>query len=106
MGQSDTIIAHDIKGSHGFIRFEMAENNKFANSTLFFWRKTSPDEDFIVRKKINNLDKGKLYYYRCHFGKDTLKYITSETGRFRTIGGKGDSEPVRFVMVTGSNYCR
>ena len=47
----------------------MAENSKFANSTLFFWQETSPDEDFIVRiveevlkenpKAVEDYKKGK-----------------------------------------------
>ena len=106
MGKSDTLIDYDIKGAEGYIRFELSDNIEFEDSKVFPWQSTLPENDLIAKEYITGLEPGKTYLYRCHYGFDKTEYVVSEPGKFKTLQGREGSDPVRLVMVTGSNYHR
>ncbi len=104
MGKSDTLIFDNIDGAVGFIRFEVSEGEDFKKTLFYPWHPTYVKNDLIVKEYITGLKPGTLYYYRCWYGLDTKQYIISEAGIFKTLQGRNGTDPVKMVMVTGSNY--
>lgn len=101
---SDTLVGGDIQGKLGVARFEIGENDTFENALSSDYLDALPENDFIVKKKIEGLKAGTKYFYRLRFGKDTNALFTSKTGTFKTLPGANSEAKVSFAVVTGMNY--
>ena len=101
---SDTLVGGDIQGKLGVARFEIGENDTFENALSSDFLDALPENDFIVKKKIEGLKAETKYFYRLRFGKDTNALFTSKTGTFKTLPGANSEAKVSFAVVTGMNY--
>lgn len=103
---TDRNVNGDVPGAEGMARFEIADNLDFQNSRFTPWQTAAPENDFIVKAVLKDLEPGTRYHYRVHFGPDRDNTRTGEPCTFRTLQGAAGSEPVSFVVVTGMNYGR
>ncbi|MCD6597813.1 MAG: alkaline phosphatase D family protein [Bacteroidales bacterium] len=101
---SDTLIDDDLPGTSGFAKFELAKTMDFNSVSSTDWMEALPENDFIIKVKINHLDSDTRYYYRLIYGKDSLRTLTGVTCLFRTLPGKESNRSVSFAIVTGMNY--
>ena len=92
-----------IRGSDGWARFEIAENDRFEGGRMTGWLEASPYSDFIVKERVTGLASATRYYYRLHYGPRKGNLTTSETGTFRTLAGETPAT-YSFAVVTGMNY--
>lgn len=104
--KTDTLKNYDMPGKAGYGRFEYSKSADFNSSTTTKWYKAQPQNDFIIKDKISDLEPGIKYYYRLEFGKDTHNTYKTKKASFQTLLAKDSKSPVSFVMVTGMNYLR
>lgn len=97
-------IQGDTEGASGWGCFELSDNPEFHNSFKTRWTKAVPENDFIIKQKVNNLRCGTRYYYRLLYGPDTNKTKTGNTCTFRTLGSLDTKSKATFVVVTGMSY--
>jgi alkaline phosphatase D len=102
----DSLASTDLAGKAGVARFEIADNAAFSSPIRTAWIRSSPENDFIVKKKVAGLQPGTRYYYRLEFGEDSLRTKRSGTNTFKTFPPKDAATQVSFVMVTGSHLER
>ncbi len=93
-----------VRGIRGWAHFEIADNEAFEGAHLTDWIEASPYSDFIVKRKVGDLDPATRYYYRLHYGQAKDSSRTSETATFRTLAGGEIAAPYSFAVVTGMNY--
>ena len=101
---SNILINGDLMGKQGVARFEIDEDSSFSSPISTDFINAIPDNDFIIKKKINSLKSGSKYFYRLRFGKDSYSLFTSETGSFKTLPGPDSDTKISFAVVTGMNY--
>ncbi len=94
----------DVPGMAGVARFELSERDDFRSARMTDWLKAEPENDFIVKVKVDGLNPATRYYYRLIFGADRDSVQTGETCSFRTLQGRESTDEVSFVVVTGMNY--
>jgi len=94
----------DVPGAAGVARFEIADNDAFRGSRFTDWVKTKPEDDYLVKFKVDGLKPGTKHYYRLHFGEQRRSSRTGPTRSFKTHRGGGLSANTSFVVVTGMNY--
>lgn len=102
--QGAALIDGDLPGSPGVARFELAANPEFKESRKTRWIEASPDYDYIVKIKVDNLKPATEYYYRLLYGPDRNDITTGGTCSFETLGGKDSVEQIKLAVVTGMNY--
>jgi alkaline phosphatase D len=100
----DTLINGDLPGKPGTGIFQIAEGSNFGNPISSTLITALPENDFIIKEKIEGLKSGTIYYYRLQFGTEDKPLYTSETGTFKTLQGSGSTEKVSMAVVTGMNY--
>ena len=93
-----------IRGSDGWARFEIADNERFEDARMTAWIETSPYSDFIVKRKVSGLAPATRYHYRLHYGAKKAEQRVSEAATFRTLAGKATAAPYSIAVVTGMNY--
>ena len=93
-----------VRGSNGWARFEVADNERFDSGQMTDWIEASPYSDFIVKRNVTGLSRATRYYYRLHYGPSKQRQRTSEPATFRTLAGKEAAAPYSFAVVTGMNY--
>lgn len=98
------LIQGDMPGAIGWGCFELSEDPNFHNSFKTKWTKAVPENDFIIKQKVNNLRSGTRYYYRLLYGPDTNKIKTGNTCTFRTLESPDSKRKTTFVVVTGMSY--
>ncbi len=64
------LVEGDLPGAAGTAHFELATTSGFTDSFQSDWMAAIPDNDFIVKTKIDGLNPGTRYYYRLIFGPD------------------------------------
>jgi alkaline phosphatase/alkaline phosphatase D len=96
----------DVPGMSGFACFEIASHARFQNSFRTRWIEAKPENDFIIKTKVKDLEEDTGYYYRLLCGKDTLRFQIGETREFRTWTAPHVKKEVSFVVVTGMNYSK
>ncbi|MCC6884698.1 MAG: alkaline phosphatase D family protein [Verrucomicrobiales bacterium] len=102
--EGSSLIDGDLPGHAGEARFEISDQESFTHSAFTDWITASPDQDFIVKARINGLLPGHPYFYRLQFAeKDRATAKTGPTRRFRTWA-PGSIEPVHFVVTSCMNY--
>ncbi len=98
------LVEGDLAGAVGMARFEVGTSPEFADSFKTDWLPATPDNDFIVKTKIDGLNPGTRYYYRLIFGPNPDLVRAGPTRAFKTLDGEGVASEVSFVVVTGMNY--
>ena len=93
-----------FRGTDGVACFEIAADPGFQDAVTTEWIAAVPENDYIVKKKVGDLDPGTRYYYRLLYGKDTDAIETGPTCTFRTLDLEDVESEVDFVVVTGMNY--
>lgn len=94
----------DVAGMPGVARFELSERDDFRSTRTTDWLKAEPENDFIVKVKVDGLKPATQYYYRLIFGTDRDAVQKGKTCSFRTLQGREGTDKVSFVVVTGMNY--
>jgi alkaline phosphatase/alkaline phosphatase D len=92
------------RGVEGVARFELATDPGFQDAFVTEWIQAVPQNDFIVKQKVDGLDPGTRYYYRLLYGEDTDTIDTGPNCTFRTLDLENVEREVDFVAVTGMNY--
>jgi alkaline phosphatase/alkaline phosphatase D len=98
------LVEGDLAGAVGRARFQVGTTREFGDSLGSGWLSATPENDFIVKAKIDGLSPGTRYYYRLIFGPDERLVRTGPTRTFATLDGDGVASEVSFVVVTGMNY--
>ncbi len=98
------LVEGDLAGAEGTARFEVATTTGFADAFETAWLAATPDDDFIVKTKIDGLSPGTRYYYRLIYGPDQDLVRTGPTRTFETLDGAEVASEVSFVVVTGMRY--
>jgi alkaline phosphatase D len=95
--QSSVVLWTRTAGDTSPIVLQVSESKDF--SSIIFQDVLTPksDDDFTLKKKIENLSSGKRYYYR--FLKDN---ISSPVGTFKTI--EKNPERIRFAFISCQDY--
>jgi len=94
----------DVPGSSGMARFEISDTPEFRDSVRTEWIEAEPDYDYIIKSVVRSLQPNTRYYYRLEFGLDKRQTRIGPTRTFKTHPGPNESEPCRFVVVTGMNH--
>ena len=98
------LLNGDLPGAAGVARFEVDTSPDFADPILTAWLKATPEHDFIVKAKIEELSAGTRYRYRLRYGPNQERTRTGATRSFRTHPGPEAAKEVSFVVVTGMNH--
>ena len=101
---SDSLINGNLDGVPGQGRFEVSPKSTFENPLVSNWIEAVPENDFIVKTKIEGLEPGIKYYYRLQYGRDRNALFTSKIGSFNTLYGPANEAEVSLAVVTGMNY--
>lgn len=104
--QGDSIAHTDLPGTEGFAFFEVSKAQSFDEPIKTPWIQAVAESDFIVKRKMNNLQPGTTYYYRLHYGKDREHTKISQVNSFKTLPAKDARTAIEFIMVTGSHLDR
>ena len=94
----------DLAGVAGTARFEWSTHEDFRSSRMTNWIQATPENDFIVKVQIDELQPATKYYYRLLFGATREAIQTGPTCSFQTLQGATGTDEVSFVVVTGMNY--
>ncbi len=95
--QNSAIIWTRTNNDPSPLVWQVAEDQNFEKILIQDVVTPSPDTDFCVKIKVQNLQPGKRYYYR--FIKDNL---SSPTGTFKTISENLDR--IKFAFVSCQDY--
>ncbi len=106
LAATESLFKDNIPGKAGWGRFEISSSQNFEGSFFGPWMVAQDKNDFILRQEFRGLLPGESYYYRLHFGEDSIHVRSEPTGRFNTLQGAEQTRPVSLVMVTGSNFHR
>ncbi|MCK5702156.1 MAG: alkaline phosphatase D family protein [Cyclobacteriaceae bacterium] len=101
---SKILINGDLTGIQGVGRFEIDEDSSFSIPIYSDFIEALPENDFIIKKKIEGLKSGTRYFYLLRYGKDSNSLFKSEIGSFKTLPGPDSDTKTSFVIVTGMNY--
>ena len=101
---SDTLTNGNLFGRSGVGIFQIDVNSSFDNPFHSDRVEALPENDFIIRTKIEGLKPGTKYFYRLQFGTDTNSFYISETASFKTLPGPDSDAEISFAIVTGMNY--
>ena len=71
----------DLPGIAGVARFELSERNDFRSARMTGWLTAQPENDFIVKVKVDDLKPATRYFYRLVFGADRDS-VSDREGRF------------------------
>ncbi len=94
----------DVPGMPGVARFELSDNDRFAEPILTPWLEARADYDFIVKTKVTGLKPNTRYYHRLLFGPDKKRIQRGPVRTFRTLVGRDVAARTSFVVVTGMNF--
>ncbi len=102
--KGDQFIGGDIPGAEGTGRFELSRHVSFLESSVTPWQEAVPENDFIIRQQVEGLQPDTRYFYRLHYGPDTVNIRIGPTREFTTLPDTARPAPVSFAVVTGMNY--
>ncbi len=92
----------DVDGAAGVARFELVGQDRRQTE----WLEAKPENDFIIRAKIEGLEPGTLYPYRVVAGQTRETAQPGPTRSFRTLLGAESSAEVRFCIGSCMIYDR
>ncbi len=94
----------DVPGIAGTGRFEISTTPDFKSSTFSEWLTASPENDFILKTKIDSLQPATTYHYRVIFGMNQESAKIGSTATFKTLPTADPSAPIQFVLTSCLNY--
>ncbi len=94
----------DLPGTEGVVAFEWSLNKDFTPSSTTPFKKALPEQDFIVRTRLTQLQPHSTYYYRAHYGTSKEKVQASPICSFKTLPGENKTHSVRFIIGSCMNY--
>ena len=94
---------NDYIGSHGWARF-MVYSRDVNNALYTEWKEAIPENDYIIKIEIKDLEPDTRYFYRLQYGRDQSNYRTGQLCEFKTLAGANISAVSSFVVTTGMNY--
>ncbi len=75
------------------------------NNALYTeWKEAIPENDYIIKIVIKDLEPDTRYFYRLQYGRDQSNYRTGQLCEFKTLAGANISAVSSFVVTTGMNY--
>ncbi len=103
---SEGLVDGDVPGSPGAACFEISTDAGFLHYLRTGWVEARPENDYIVKVKVEGLRPGVRYYYRIAYGAvpDGDAAMRGEANTFRTLPDSTDTGETSFVVVTGMNY--
>lgn len=101
---SDSLANGDLAGVQGIGKFQIDIKSTFDDPIITDWIEAVPEQDFIVKAKIEGLQPGEKYYYRLQFGRGKRSLFDSEIGTFKTLQGSEGKAEISLAVVTGMNY--
>lgn len=106
INSADGIYHTDMPGVQGFARFEISKDRSFSESIMTDWIEANGKGDYIVKRKVDGLQPGTIYYYRLIYGRDKSNPKKSRLNNFSTLPPEDSRSAVDFIMVTGSHLER
>lgn len=97
------LLSYDIQGTSGTAKFEIADNPEFIKSKSSPWLRATPDNDFVIKFRIEGLLADSNYFVRVHYGTNISKTQTGHISRFRTLQTADSEKPVSFVVTSCLN---
>lgn len=94
----------DLPGVAGVASFAWSESADFAEAKRTGWIRATPESDFIVRAKLENLKPGTRYHYRVLAGADEADAKAGPTRAFKTLPDPASRAPLSFLMGSCQNY--
>lgn len=94
----------DVPGAAGVGRFELADTPQFKKAVLTPWIEALPENDYMIKTRVDSLLPGTTYYYRLVFGPNREAARPGPTSSFATLPGRQAAAATSFVVVTGMNY--
>ncbi len=77
-----------VLGIGGIARFEVAAGADFKNSIRTAWLAALPENDYIVKIKVEGLRPETRYHFRLVYGPDKSRFKKSPSASFTTLGGR------------------
>ena len=102
----DLKINNDIPGYPGWAGFEISADDGFKDSWFTDWMEAKPENDYIIKVMVENLEPNTRYYYRLLYGNSPEEYRTGQLNTFITNAGAELSRELSLVVVTGMNLDR
>ena len=96
--------AGDVPGAAGTARFEIATSESFAGARWTEWTNASPEQDFLVRARVDGLQPATVYHYRVHYGPSSTQTKAGPAGRFKSLPAPTAAAPVHFILTSCLNY--
>lgn len=93
-----------ISGNAGWGYFEISTDSTFARSSRTGWLQATPNNDYILKTKLDSLSPGQRYYYRVRSGSDSTNLTTGRTATFQTLPATDSRTAVDFVMISCPNF--
>jgi alkaline phosphatase/alkaline phosphatase D len=93
----------DVTGAPGVGAFLVARDPAFHEVITTSWGIAEAANDFVIRRKITGLEPATEYYVRLLSGSSVGELRVGPVARFRTPGGRGSTDSIRFAVVTGMN---
>ena len=101
--RNDRLVDGDVPGVTGRVTFALEPLPAKSEPTSI---DVHADRDFIARVAFEDLIPNTRYTVRTQIGARGEPLRTGPVATFRTHPGRGSSEAVRFVVVTGMNYAK
>ncbi len=98
------LVEGDLPGAAGTAQFELSMDPEFADPFESDWLSATPNNDFIIKTRVDGLNPGTRYYYRLVYGPDQDLVRTGPRRTFETLDGPEVASEVSFVVVTGMRY--
>ena len=93
-----------VLGIGGIARFEVAAGADFKNSIRTAWLAALPENDYIVKIKVEGLRPETRYHFRLVYGPDKSRFKKSPSASFTTLGGRTGQVSYSFAVATCMNY--
>jgi len=103
--ETDTLIDLDVPGHEGVVRFHYGTDST-DNLQSTNWITVDSAGDYIAKATLADLEPDALYHYQAEYGPEESITTRSEFQSFKTLRDPDQSDPVDFVMVTGSHFER
>ncbi|PAY16809.1 hypothetical protein CKO51_24540 [Rhodopirellula sp. SM50] len=94
----------DLAGSGGVVCFEWADNEDFRDARRTPLRSVDAKRDYITRELLTKLNTNTRYFYRAIYGVSAEHLTGGPVCSFKTLPGKDNLTPVRFIVGSCMNY--
>ena len=95
-----------VLGIEGVARFEVAAGADFKDPIRTEWLAALPENDYIVKVKVEGLRPETRYRYRLVYGPDKSRLEKSAAAAFTTLGGQTGQGAYSFAISTCMHYSK